>query len=245
MGVARPPPATPSHPRAPRQLRPLALRLPRGHQVGAISQQRELLTLTESIHIEKLPGSRTRDLVPRGAYHAARGTWRVEGKSVPCQRRRGGPTFLLWVGHTSNSTAHFLCRKCFIRSNSSNAAVKNALSDLFSSVLNGPSALRSSAPNFSSEDMQATWDLQRILNGSGRDWPMTGEGPVRGVANESVGPPQACPRRGFARGRAGSSVNPLASLVARAVWVRQPGKSTDAKHHSVKREKLKITYFLS
>jgi hypothetical protein len=31
------------------------------------SSQRELLTLTESIHIEKLPGSRTRDLAPRAA----------------------------------------------------------------------------------------------------------------------------------------------------------------------------------
>ena len=36
LGVARPPPATPSHPRPPRQSRPLALRLPCGHQVGAI-----------------------------------------------------------------------------------------------------------------------------------------------------------------------------------------------------------------
>jgi len=73
---------------------------------------------------------------------------------------------------------------------------------------------------------------------------MTGEGPVRGEDNRIGRPTASVPQGGFARGRAGSSVNPLASLVARAVWVRQPGKSTDAKHHSIKREKLKITYFL-
>ena len=43
-----------------------------------------LLTLTESIHIEKLPGSRTRDLVPRGAYHVARGMWHVARGGEEC-----------------------------------------------------------------------------------------------------------------------------------------------------------------
>ena len=43
-----------------------------------------LLTLTESIHIEKLPGSRTRDLMPRGAYHVARGMWHVARGGEEC-----------------------------------------------------------------------------------------------------------------------------------------------------------------
>ena len=43
--MARPPPATPSNPVPPRQPRPLALRIPCGPRVGAISQQEKFSAL--------------------------------------------------------------------------------------------------------------------------------------------------------------------------------------------------------
>ena len=68
----------------------------------------------------------------------------------------------------------------------------SVVAELLANVRKASSAIRSSGPNFSSGDMQATWDPQGILSGSGRHrrgWP---EG---GVGNKCLGAnPRDCRR---------------------------------------------------
>ena len=55
----------------------------------------------------------------------------------------------------------------------------DVVAELLANVRKASSAFRSSGPNFPSGDMQATWDPQGILSGSGRDrrgWPEGGVG---------------------------------------------------------------------
>jgi len=76
--------------------------------------------------------------VPCGAWHVARGAWR--GRVYPAREEGAAPPFCCGLDThliqqkttgihlpPTIAEAHFLCRKRFIRSNSSDAAVKNAL----------------------------------------------------------------------------------------------------------------------
>ena len=92
--------------------------------------------------------------------------------------------------------------------------------------LNGSSAFRSSAPDFSSGEMASTWDPQGILSGSGRDWPMTGEGPVRGEDNRIGRPTASVPQTGV-RARSRRIVGQSSSVAGGA---RGVGKTTREVH---------------